>query len=290
MWKSVIRDYPEEQDEWGNINPQFVEWVETFMMEPWMVALQDLVSKWPKIWTGTEKQLMEELRFRVNREVWESEDFPSDFDKLRHYYRIAIELAGCTADGILNLVIFRYEELSKEDLKEFYAPGWGPQAPILLERDLAARPEYSEAMIKLVKYEDPLLLAFLIFTASTKFSRNKRKWFGSTNELAEVLTAYYPKPGLNCYLFFDQFEWAPGEGDTAFFGHSSRKLIEDVYLFGPSDYRRFYARMKTYAHILENVGIKVSKRKVTRSVREPGGEVRKTKTTRWCVEGPRWNF
>lgn len=74
----------------------------------------------------------------------------------------------------------------------------------------------------------------------------------------------------------------------AFLDNSCRELIEDAYLFGPSDYRRFHARMKTCAGILEEVGIELSKEKVARTVGEPGGEVRKTKHTRWTVEGPRW--
>src|SRR3712207_9233470 len=65
-----------------------------------------------------------------------------------------------------------------------YAPGWGPAAPILVERDGAARPPtYTMAMVDLAKYQEPLLLAFLIFTDSAKFARNKRQWSGSTEEL-----------------------------------------------------------------------------------------------------------
>ncbi len=81
MWKSVIWDEPEEQDEQGNANPLYEEWFEEVLREPWFVALQDLV-KWTGAWVGTEEQLMEEIRLRVDREVWEFEDFPSDFRKL----------------------------------------------------------------------------------------------------------------------------------------------------------------------------------------------------------------
>jgi hypothetical protein len=45
MWKSVIRDYPEELDEWGNSNPLFLEWIEALISEPWLTALQDLVER-----------------------------------------------------------------------------------------------------------------------------------------------------------------------------------------------------------------------------------------------------
>lgn len=294
MWKSVIRDYPEEEDEWG-INPLFLEWVEALMREPWLVALQDLV-RWTKIWTGTEEGLMEEIRSRVNQEVWESEDFPSDFPQFREFYRIAWQLAFYISRLGLGLELFRYDELTKKELKEFYAPGWGTAAPILVERDGAARPpKHIFAMVDLAKYQEPLLLAFLIFTDTAKFVRNQRWWSGSTEELVEVLLGCYPMPGLNCRMEVALVKWSsypelhPVDVSLAFFEHSSMELIKDSWGWDRSDYRRFHAKMTTCAGILEEVvGIKVSKKKVTHRVREPGGEVRKTKRTRWTIEAPPW--
>ncbi len=293
MWKSVIRDYPEELDESGTeVNPLFFEWVEALVREPWLVALQDLVA-WTKIWTGTEEELMEEIRFRVNREVCESEDFPSDFPEFREYYRIAWQEAHLLSRAGLRLELFVYDEFTKEDLKEFYAPGWGPAAPILVERDQAARHSYWFAMYKLVKYEEPLLMAFLIFTESTKFARGERRWSGSTDELVDVLTTCYPSPGLNCGIELAYVPWINPEGTPdnkpmVFYYHSSSELLEGCRQTSASHYRRFNARMKTCAGILEEVGIKVSKKKETRMVREPGGGVKMTKHTRWIVEAPPW--
>jgi len=293
MWKSVIRDYPEEEDEWGNLNPLFLEWIEALTSEPWLVALQDLV-RWTRIWTGTEAELMEEIRSRVNREAWESEDFPSDFPEFREFYMIAWQLAHYISSGGLGLALFRYDELTEKELKEFYAPGWGPEAPILVERDGAARPPtYTFAMVDLAKYQEPLLLAFLIFTDSTKFVRNKRWWSGSTEELVEVLLGCYPMPSLNCRMEVAYVKWSSypelNDMSVAFFDHSSMELISDSWGWDRSDYRRFHGKMKTCASILEEVvGIKLSKKKVTHTVREPGGEVRKTKRTRWVIEAPPW--
>ena len=296
MWKSVIRDYPEEQDEWGNLNPLFLEWVEALTSEPWLVALQDLV-RWTRIWTGTEQELMEEIKSRVNREVWESEDFPSDFPQFKEFYMIAWQLAPVLSNGVLSngglgLALFRYDELTKKELEEFYAPGWGPEAPILVERDQAARHPYSYTMFKLTKYQEPLLLAFMIFTNSTKFVRNQRWWSGSTEELTEVLYGYYPSPGHNCGYDLAYVKWSSypewNDMSVAFFDHPSMELIEDAGLSGRSDYRRLHGKMKTCAGILEEVGIKLSKKKVTHTVREPGGEVRETKRTRWTIEAPPW--
>jgi len=166
MWKSVIRDYLEEQDEQGNTIPLYNEWVEELLREPWFVALRDLV-RWPGIWTGTEEQLMQEIRLRIDRDVWESEDLPSEPQKLMEYHE-----AIYFARSGLNLEIFDYSELKKKDLKEFDVPGWGPEAPILVEQGLVGRrPSYNEVVFELAKYENPLLLAFLIFTDSPKFAR-----------------------------------------------------------------------------------------------------------------------
>jgi hypothetical protein len=293
MWKSVIKNYPEGLEEWDARDPLFLEWVEALTREPWLAALQDLV-RWTRIWTGTEEELMEEIRFRVHQEVWDAEDFPSDFSEFRDFYRIAWQEAHAISSGGLHLELFRYDELTKKELKEFYAPGWGPAAPILVERDGAARPKYHYAMDKLLKYQEPLLLAFLILTDSAKFIRNKRQWTGSTDELVEVLLGYYPMPTYNCRGELAQVKWSsyperePIDRSIAFFDHSSLELIKHGFLLDPSDHRRFHARMKTCAGILEEVGIKVSKEKVTHRVREPGGEVRKTKRTRWTVEAPPW--
>src|SRR5215204_5760970 len=154
MWKSVIRDFPEEQDEQGNANLLYNEWVEALREEPWFVALRDLV-KWSGTWVGTEEELMGELRLRVDREVWESEDFPSEPQKLMKYYEIIY-----FARSGLNLEIFDYSELKKKDLEEFDVPGWGPEAPILVEQDSAGRkPFFNDVLFKLAKYENPLLLA-----------------------------------------------------------------------------------------------------------------------------------
>lgn len=291
MWKSVIRDYPEEQDEWGNLNPLYLEWVEALISEPWLVALQDLV-RWTRIWTGTEEGLMEEIRSRVNQEVWESEDFPSDFPEFREFYRIAWQESRYSGRGGLGLELFRYDELTKKEREEFYAPGWGPEAPILVERDGAARHPYSYTMFKLTKYQEPLLLAFMAFTNSTKFVRNQRWWSGSTEELAEVLYGNYPMPGHNCGYDLAYAKWSSypewNDMSVAFFDHPSMELIANSWGWGRSDYRRFHAKMKTCAGILEEVGIKLSKKKVTHRVREPGGEVRETRRTRWTIEGPPW--
>jgi len=175
MWKSMIRDYPEEQDEQGNTNPLHDEWVETLLEEPWFVALQDLV-KWTGTWAGSEEELMKEIKLRVNREVWESEDFPADPKKLMEYYGILF----CASPSSLN--ILDYRELKKEDVEDFDVPGWGPAAPILVERGRTGlRLSHEDARYTLLcKYRSPLPLAVLEFTSDRyKFNKKRRIWSGS---------------------------------------------------------------------------------------------------------------
>ena len=192
MWKSIIRDYPDEQVEWQKTNPLYEEWLQAVMEEPWFLALRDLV-KLTGTWIGSEAELMGEINIRVNREVYESEDFPSVPQKLMVYYEI-IFLSYPNVDlGILD-----YRKLKKNDLEDFDVPEWGPEAPILLQRGWAGtRPSYKMTMyLLLYKYRSPLPLAVLMFTNdSYKFTRKKRSWSGSTTELAEVLLGHYPWPG-----------------------------------------------------------------------------------------------
>ncbi len=283
MWKSVIWDEPEEQDEQGNANPLYNEWVEEVLSEPWFVALRDLV-KWTGTWTGAEEKLMKEIKLRVNREVWESEDFPSEPQKLMEYYEIIY-----FARSGLNLEIFDYSELKKKDLKEFDVPGWGPESALLVEQDSAGRkPFYNDVLSKLTKYENPLLLAFLIFTNSPKFARNRRRWSGGTVELAEVLGASYPAPGLNCPSYLAHLGWSSDTGPGAFYGHKFNKFHKLLDLSCPSDFRRFHERIRTYAYILKEVGIKVGWKKEPWVVKDLEGEKRPIKRTRWTIEAPRW--
>jgi len=168
IWKSVIRDYPEEQDEQGNTNPLYDEWVEAILEEPWFVALQELV-KWSGAWAGTEEELMREIRLRVDREVWESDDFPADPKKLMEYYGILF----CASPSSLN--ILDYRELKKEDVEDFDVPGWGPEAPILVEQGRAGlRLSYRDALHTLLyKHQSPLPLAVLNFTYCSKSLQRK---------------------------------------------------------------------------------------------------------------------
>ena len=282
MWKSVIWDRPAEENEQGDINPRFDEWVEAVMNEPWFTALQNLV-KWTGTWIGTEEELMQELRLRVNREVWESEDFPSEMCKLMKYYLIIYRSYPYT-----DLDILDYRELKKKDLEDFDVPGWGPEAPILLSQFWAGgRPSYEQALYTLLdKYRSPLPLAVLGFTNGRKFTKKTRSWSGSTTELAQALLAHCPWPG---HFGFPNIPPTPEDPENK----EAERLFDETHdllmnLWRASDHRRFHELMKTCAYIVRDVGIKVSSEKVPHMIIDPEGIRKSTKKTRWTIEAPRW--
>jgi hypothetical protein len=291
MWKSVIRDYPEDQDEQGNFNPMFGEWVETLVEEPWLVAMRDLV-KWSGTWTGTEEELMEEIRLRVNREVWESEDFPSGFPKLRKYFQIAWQVSIVNG-AQLNLEMFDYHEVKKDkDLEEFCVPGWGPEAPILVEQGSAGRrPSYRRALYTLLyKYRSPLPLAVLNFTYfGGKFTKKNRSWSGSSKDLVEALMEGYNWPGEVIPTPCPAVPPTPEDPE----GKEAERLFDEVWdklegLWDPSGYRWLHGQMRTCAYMVEDVGIKVSWKKEPTTVTDSEGNPRSTKRTRWSIEAPYW--
>ena len=283
MWKSLINDIPDPQDEEGNTNPQWLRWLDTVTQEPWFVALWDLL-RWSGTWTGTEEELVEEVSLRVSREVRESEDFPSTWEKFSEYYGTLYDYAHRRLPMILD-----YRELTKKDLEEFDVPGWGPEAPILVERDLAGRkPCYRNALCDLLyRYRSPLSIAILNFTyESSKFTKKNRVWSGFTNKLAEQLRGYCPIPSC-C----GQFPTLPPIPDGPEGEDLERRFDETYELLGLmefSDYRELAGRMRTCAYILKEFGIKVSWEKVSVPVSDSEGRQRERQKLYWTVEAPRW--
>lgn len=280
MWKSEIRNPPPSQLEEFVGNPAYDKWVDAVMEEPWFVALRDLV-RWGGVWTGTGEELVEQVRLRVGREVRESEDFLSDLETLMEYYdMLYYSRAG------LGLEIYDRRGLKKKVLEEFEVEGWGPEAPILVERDHAGkRPDYYEAMRGLARYRSPLALALLIFTDGAKFARHKRRWTGRTSELAEALAGSYPSPGLNCPVRLPELAGYPSEGPTSFHDDEARKLLRPETR---ADYAAFGRRMRTCAHIVKEVGIEVTWERLPFAFTDAEGNTETTKRTYWTVAAKRW--
>jgi hypothetical protein len=191
-WRSMINEMPECDADHPDYPAGYDQWLEKVMDEPWVRALEGMV-KWTGVWIGTEERFFEELRMRVGREVASSPDFPSSAERLELYQSIAI-------DGFrdLGLEFWRYSDLSEEDLDDFDAPAWGPEAPILLFNGDAARPlDYWSTRVKLLKYWHPVPLAVLGLAASGQFAKSRdfekvRKRTYTTRELGKALVKHYP--------------------------------------------------------------------------------------------------
>jgi hypothetical protein len=297
MWKSVVRDHLDMLEGSQNPNPLKEEdydvWIYGIILqEPWLVALFDLV-KWAGTWTGTEEQLMEEVKLRVNREVWESEDFPSEYSKLMEYFDVAWGFGRHDGDK-LNLEIFDYHEVKKNrNLDEFDVPGWGPEAPILVEQNfLGRRPSPREAMLTLLhKYRSPLPLALLNFTWRHGGRKTRRRWSGGRLDLVEALWGCYSWPGdyswpYSCPDLRPTPEDPESRETKRHFDEVHQKL-DDLFR-GGTDFRWLHRQMKTCAYIVKEVGITVSWKKEPRTVKHPEGN-RKIEKTIWTIEAPYWS-
>src|SRR5918996_1111267 len=78
--------------------------------------------------------------------------------------------------------------------EDYYGPGWGRSAPIMIGRGLAGRKPYHEAAAyrMTTKYRNPLAVLVVEFTYhGHKFTRNNREWSGRTGKLAEQLSICY---------------------------------------------------------------------------------------------------
>jgi hypothetical protein len=284
-WKSAIMD----DHGWDGVeeDPEAFEryerWLEQVMDEPWFTGLEDLV-KWSGVWIGTEEQIIEELKLLAGREVSSSPEFPSSFEQLERYVSIAL-------DGFFqkNLILLHYRDLTEEDLDDFDVPGWGPEAPVLVHQGkAAARPDYWEAMVKLLAYGNALPLAVLIFTGNDRHFRNYRKWTGTTKELMGKLDEYYPDIGLVPMFFANCFRPPEEHTKHLYFSCDTYALL---YPMSREDYMRFHKRLRSWAPFLQQEArIKVTweKRKATVSRRFAEGETEVVERTYWTIESPRW--
>jgi hypothetical protein len=177
MWKSELRNCPDlEYAMYGRGAPskEYEAWVDRIAEEPWFFALRELVEHQGQWWVGTEQELIEQLKGRVGEEASASEDFPSILDRLKDYAWVAGE-----AFTRLDIDILDYELAKTYSTDEFDAPGWGPEAPILIFQDNSVlRPDYIWTLGKVLERWDPFVLALFLF-ASHESLGNGRWWQGT---------------------------------------------------------------------------------------------------------------
>jgi hypothetical protein len=263
-------DKPEEQVHDNHLDPdaerhrEIEEWIDAITRKPWFVALNSLPED-RGLWVGTEDELLEELKERVGPEATLSEDFPSSASEIIEPPQ-DVEFAMRKEQ----LSIMDYRQMTKKIREDYYGPGWGPSAPIMIGRGLAGRKPYHEAAayLMMTKYRNPLAALVVEFTYhGHKFTRNNREWSGRTGKLAEQLSI--------CYM-----------DEVTFKGSRRNKELEEAlkleYL---EDFRRFCGQMRTCAFLLKDVGVKVSWEK---HVGQRVATDEKYTFTWWTIEAPRW--
>jgi hypothetical protein len=263
-------DQPDEQlhddhlDADAERHREIDEWIDAITRRPWFVALNSLPED-RGLWVGTEDELLEELKEGVGPEATLSEDFPSSASEIIEPPQ-DVEFAMRKEQ----LSIMDYRQMSKKIREDYYGPGWGRSAPIMIGRGLAGRKPYHEAAAYLMttKYRNPLAALVVEFTYHHhKFTRNNREWWGRTRELAEQLSIRY----------MDEVDFIESR--------RNKKLEEALKLKRLEDFRRFCGQMRTCAHILKVVGVRVSWEKFRSRKRETDEEY---SYTLWTIEAPRW--
>jgi hypothetical protein len=263
-------DQPDEHLHDDHLDPdaerrrEIEEWIDAITRRPWFVALNSLPED-RGLWVGTEDELLEELKERVGPEATLSEDFPSS----------ASEILEPPKDVVFamrkeQLSIMDYRQMTKKIREDYYGPGWGRSAPIMIGRGLAGRKPYHEAAAYMMttKYRNPLAALVVEFTYhGHKFTRNNREWSGRTGKLAEQLSIRYTD-------------------EVTFKGSRRNKELEEaVKLECLEDFRRFCGQMRTCAFLLKDVGVKVSWEK---HVGQKVATDEKYTYTLWTIEAPRW--
>jgi hypothetical protein len=263
-------DQPDEQAHDNYLDPdaerhrEIEQWIDAITRRPWFIALNSLPRDCG-LWVGTEDELLQELKERVGPDATLSEDFPSSASEIIEPPR-DVEFAMRQE----RLSIMDYRQMTKKIRDDYYGPGWGRSAPIMIGRGLAGRKPYHEAAAYLMttKYRNPLAALVVEFTYhSHKFTRNNREWWGRTRELAEQLSIRYTH-------------------EVAFIESRRNKELEEALKFERlEDLLRFHRQMRTCAYVLRDVGVRVSWEKFRSRKLHTDEEY---SYTLWTIEAPHW--
>jgi len=263
------RDHAEKHEdqaaEEGHPRDELDRLVDETTSAPWFEALKSLTDR-SGLWVGTEDELMAEIEARAGRDASRSKDFRSYISESTETPPLQVVYAFRTA----RLEVLDYRQMTKKIREDYYGPGWGPSAPIMIARGLAGRKPYHEAAAYLMttKYRNPLAALVVEFTYhGHKFTRNNRQWWGRTRELAEQLSIRYID-------------------EVAFIESRRNKELEEALKFERlEDLLRFHRQMRTCAYVLRDVGVKVSWEKVRSRKLHTDEEY---SFTRWTIEAPHW--
>jgi hypothetical protein len=240
------------------------EWIDAITRRPWFVALNSLPED-RGLWVGTEDELLEELKERIGPEATLSEDFPSSASEIIEPPK-GVEFAMRQEQ----LSIMDYRRMSKKIREDYYGPGWGRSAPIMIGRGLAGRKPYHEAAayLMMTKYRNPLAALVVEFTYhGHKFTRNNREWWGRTRELAEQLSIRHT----------DEVDFIESR--------RNKEVEEALKIERLEDLLRFHRQMRTCAYVLRDVGVRVTWEKFRSRKLYTDEEY---SYTLWTIEAPHW--
>jgi hypothetical protein len=287
VWKSELRNCPNLEYAMyrrGAPSKEYEEWVDRIAEEPWFIALIELVKHQGQWWVGTWQELIRQLRRRAGEEASACEDFPSTLDRLKDYAWVASD-AFTRAD----IDFLDYELAEAYGTDEFDAPGWGPQAPVLIFRDNSVlRPDYIWTLGKVLERWDPFLLAVFLFVSNEGLG-NGRCWEGTTPQFVEALSRQRPDqesvPNYisKCFRPAGSASPLPEYEDT----EEEARLLRRRALM---DYEAFVDRIRKNVPFLESIGIRVRMELHPSEVGSSANLVtrRDWKQAQWVVRAPRW--
>jgi hypothetical protein len=211
----------------------------------------------------------------------------ADPGQLLEYQAYAIHGFLYSGLGVYNY----HQELADGDLEDFDVPGWGPEAPVLVEAgDAAHRLYFTDTQFELLKYWHPFPVGIFHLTAGREFSKTRTRTF-ATKELAKALVKYYPTYRNVRHL---ALKYACPEGVGEFHlgpdFESDEEFNALINFYGPEAHFIFYKLMRKWAPILkEKARIKISwvKRTTFPGLPESKDPEEPLKTW-WTIEAPRW--
>ena len=275
-------------------NTLFYEWHKAIINEPVMKSLEALAD-FEGVWVGAEAELFKKVKELTSTKAQKSGPFPSTpGELLEHVHEVYERTWAFPAAGF---EVLDFRKLTEEEAEGYEVPGWGIHRPLLVRKVGSTRekPSFYEAFLELARYERPLLVAIL------KSTRKQRRWSGTTSALSGRLWKYYPDvtsvwalaiPGLwhrypdyesRMSIRSEDYRYEGAMDPFRMLDYSLDAWIgsRDDFSEHPKDLDllTFYKLVKRYSRILKEFGVKVTAKK-------PYNE----ESTRWTIEGPRWNF
>jgi hypothetical protein len=254
IWAGLELDFGSDQE---TLDPEAEAWIKRIVKKPWVAGLLRLTEQrgW---WVGTEEWLFYELKKFAGEGVYRSTDFPYSLDELLEYQAIAHEPFRRLELGVVD-----YREIPAEHfLYRYDAPEWDWDNYVLVYRGTCALRTY---FLRAEEHPDPLPLTLLLIAARGTSGAYK-SWGGSSRELMDAMREEY--------------------------GLARSNVDEYLRLFGtwdPTDYTAFHERIEVCRPFLEEIGVRLRKRKhgghgVTVSDEEEGDHDHAF----WIVEVPAW--